>query len=65
MRKTQVSRPQTTCVGWDQCDEGVEVMFCTVDAGTQNLGGHILYTNDTGLSLGAVTWQFFKKLWNK
>ncbi len=55
------SRPQTTCVGWDQCDEGVEVMFCTVDASTQRLGGHILYTNDTGLSLGAVAWPFFKK----
>lgn len=57
------ARPQTTCVGWDQCDEGVEVMFCTVDAGTQPIGGHILYTNDTGLSLGAVAWPFFKKFW--
>lgn len=55
------SRPETVCVGWDQCDEGVEVMFCTVDARTQRLGGHILYTNDTGLSLGAVAWPFFKK----
>lgn len=57
------SRPESTCVKWDQCDEGVEVVFCTVDAHTQNIGGHILYTNDTGLSLGAVTWPFFKKFW--
>lgn len=57
------SRPKTTCVGWDQCDEGVEVMFCTVDASTQRIGGHILYTNDTGLSLGAVAWPFFKQFW--
>lgn len=54
-------RPATTCVTWDQCDEGVEVMFCTVNADTQTLGGHILYTNDTGLSLGATGWAFLKK----
>lgn len=54
-------RPESTCVTWDQCDEGVEVMFCTVNADTQTLGGHILYTNDTGLSLGAAGWAFLKK----
>jgi hypothetical protein len=26
-------------------------------------GGHLLYNNDTGLSLPALAWPFFKKFW--
>jgi hypothetical protein len=43
------------------CDDGVEVKFCTVVASTQPLGGHILYNNDTRLDLSEVAWRFFKK----
>jgi pimeloyl-ACP methyl ester carboxylesterase len=57
------SAPETSCVTWSQCDEGVEVTFCTVAAGTQPLGGHILYNNDTQLNLAEVAWPFFKKFW--
>lgn len=48
----------TSCETWDQCDNGVEVVFCTVptDVGAN---GHILYRNSTKLSLAAVTWQFW------
>ena len=54
------SAPPTTCETWDQCDEGVKVVFCTVSSDKQPVGGHILYFNDTGLSLAAVSWEFFK-----
>lgn len=39
------------------------MIFCTVAAGTQPLGGHILYNNDTQLNLAEVAWPFFKKFW--
>lgn len=55
--------PVTTCRSWTDCDEGVEVVFCTVDASTQPIGGHILYANDSQLALGVVAWNFFKKFW--
>ena len=55
------SAPPTTCEKWDQCDEGVEVVYCTVDADSQIYGGHLLYTNDTGLNLPALAWPFLKK----
>jgi len=55
------SAPVTTCELWDQCDEGVEVVYCTVDADSQIYGGHLLYNNDTGLSLPALAWPFLKK----
>jgi hypothetical protein len=55
--------PASKCVTWTQCDEGVEVVFCTVAASTQPLGGHILYNNDTLLDLSEVAWPFFKKFW--
>lgn len=59
----QSAKPASTCVTWSQCDGGVEVIFCTVAASTQPLGGHILYNNDTQLDLSAVAWPFFKKFW--
>lgn len=55
------ARPESSCVLWDQCDEGVEVVFCTVEAAGQVYGGHLLYTNDTGLNLPALAWPFLKK----
>jgi poly(3-hydroxybutyrate) depolymerase len=55
--------PVTKCRSWTECDEGVEVVFCTVDASTQPIGGHILYANDSQLALGVVGWNFFKKFW--
>jgi poly(3-hydroxybutyrate) depolymerase len=57
------SWPATTCETWSQCDEGVEVTFCTVAADMQPIGGHILYGNDTNLDLAEVAWPFFKKFW--
>ena len=56
-------KPETKCVTWSQCDEGVEVVFCTVAASSQPIGGHILYNNDTLLNLSEVAWPFFKKFW--
>ena len=57
------SAPETDCVTYSQCDNGVEVVFCTVAASSQPLGGHILYNNDTQLDLSAVAWPFLKKFW--
>jgi hypothetical protein len=56
-------RPVTSCKVWSNCDEGVEVQFCTVPGMNQELGGHLLYRNDTSLALGPFAWQFFKKFW--
>jgi pimeloyl-ACP methyl ester carboxylesterase len=55
------SAPETTCEVWNECDEGVEVVHCTVEAADQVYGGHLLYNNDTGLSLPALAWPFLKK----
>jgi poly(3-hydroxybutyrate) depolymerase len=57
------SAPESSCVKWTECDDGVEVVFCTVAASSQPLGGHILYNNDTQLNLAEVAWPFFKKFW--
>lgn len=54
---------QAECIGWDQCDEGVEVVFCSVPGADQQYGGHLLYNNDTGLNLPQVAWPFLKKFW--
>ena len=59
----EASVPATTCEYWSECDDGVEVVFCTVAASSQPIGGHILYANDTHLALGVAAWQFFKKFW--
>jgi hypothetical protein len=56
-------RPEASCQVWTGCDEGVEVQFCTVPGSTQQLGGHLLYRNDTSLALGPLAWQFLKKFW--
>jgi poly(3-hydroxybutyrate) depolymerase len=55
------SLPETKCVSWTECDEGVEVVFCTVPASSQPIGGHILYNNDGNLALAEVAWPFFKR----
>ena len=34
-----------------------------VTRGTQELGGHLLYRNDTSLALGPLAWAFLKKFW--
>ncbi len=52
---------ESTCVQWDECDEGVKVVFCTVSAASQYLGGHLLYTNDTGLNVAVMGWDFLKQ----
>jgi len=56
-------RPVSNCKVWSGCKEGVEVQFCTVAASTQELGGHLLYRNDTSLALGPLAWSFLKKFW--
>ena len=57
------SLPETKCVTWSQCDDGVKVVFCTVPGSLQPLGGHILYTNDGSLDLSEIAWPFFKTFW--
>jgi poly(3-hydroxybutyrate) depolymerase len=59
----QSALPESSCVKWTGCDEGVEVVFCTVSAAMQPIGGHILYHNDTGLQLATIGWSFLKKFW--
>ena len=57
--------PATTCETWDQCDGGVEATYCTVAPDHarhfDTTGGHILYLNDTNLSLAAVAWEYFER----
>jgi poly(3-hydroxybutyrate) depolymerase len=59
----KASVPASKCVKWSDCDGGVEVVFCTVDATGMPLGGHILYNNASQLDLSEVAWPFFKKFW--
>lgn len=59
----KTSLPESSCVTWSQCDNAVEVVFCTISADSQPIGGHILYHNDTGLQLAKVAWGFLKKFW--
>lgn len=56
-------QPESICELWTECDEGAQVMFCTVEAAKQKYGGHLLYTNDTGLHLAALAWPFLKQFW--
>lgn len=51
----------STCDTWEGCDDGGKVTFCTVEGSAQLVGGHILYVNDTRLSLAAVAWDYFKQ----
>jgi poly(3-hydroxybutyrate) depolymerase len=58
----------TICETWDKCDGGVEVMLCRVAPDTENeannqVGGHVLFVNDTKLFVSAITWPFLKKFW--
>jgi poly(3-hydroxybutyrate) depolymerase len=59
----------TTCQVWDQCDGGVQVVFCKVapntDHGASNasLDGHIIYVNNTLLNTPSLAWRFFKSFW--
>lgn len=56
-------RKESSCKVYKDCKPGSEVRFCTVAASTQQLGGHLLYRNDTSLALGPVAWQFLKQFW--
>jgi hypothetical protein len=59
----------TVCKMWDQCDGGVEVVFCEVAANTEHgagneaLDGHIIYENNTILSTPSLAWRFFQRFW--
>ena len=59
----------TTCQIWDQCDSGVEVVFCQVSPGTKHgpsnaaVDGHIIYENNTNLNNASVAWSFFRSHW--
>ncbi len=54
------SAPETRCEVKTGCAGGGTVTYCKVNAGSQPVGGHILYFNDTKLSLAAVSWELFK-----
>lgn len=43
------------CQTFDQCDGGVEVTLCTLDA------GHVLYDNPQGFSVPDVVWATFER----
>jgi hypothetical protein len=47
------------------CDGGSAATFCTVAPDHEHhfdqFGGHVLYFNDTTLSLAAVAWRFFQQ----
>jgi poly(3-hydroxybutyrate) depolymerase len=57
----------TVCTMWDQCDGGVEVVFCEVapndEHGNPGLDGHIIYENNTLLNTPSLAWRFFKRFW--
>jgi polyhydroxybutyrate depolymerase len=53
--------PASTCQTWSECDGGTKVNFCTVNGASQPAGGHVLYWNDTHLSIAAATWDFWKQ----
>jgi poly(3-hydroxybutyrate) depolymerase len=57
----RASSPVSTCQTWEGCDHGGKVTFCSVEGSAQLVGGHILYVNDTRLSLAAVAWDYFKQ----
>jgi polyhydroxybutyrate depolymerase len=60
LAKCTETAPVTTCQSWTNCDRGAPVVFCSVPGDNQPVGGHVLYFNDTRLSLAAVAWDFFK-----
>ncbi len=60
---TQVvlQRGNSRCVEFPGC-VGTRVQFCSVDGAGQLLGGHVLYTNNDGLNLAQIAWDFFEAL---
>ncbi len=58
----------TVCKRWYNCDRGVEVVFCDVAPGTSHGAGneavdaHVLYYNNSHLSLPSLAWRFFKSM---
>lgn len=59
----------TVCKRWDQCKDGVAVVFCDVAPSTLHgadnaaVDAHILYGNATSLNTPSVAWRFFKSFW--
>jgi poly(3-hydroxybutyrate) depolymerase len=59
----------TTCKVWDECDEGVKVVFCDVAPNTEHgqsnaaTDAHIIYENNTILNTPSLAWRFFKSFW--
>jgi poly(3-hydroxybutyrate) depolymerase len=61
----------TVCQMWDQCDGGVEVVFCDVAPGTihadrnnPNINdAHIIYGNASHLNTPSIAWRFFQRHW--
>lgn len=59
----------TVCKIWDECDEGVKVVWCDVSPNTEHgesnasLDAHILYENDSILNTPSLAWYFFKMFW--
>jgi len=59
----------TTCKVWDECDEGVKVVFCDVSPNTEHgssnaaTDAHIIYENNTILNTPSLAWRFFKSFW--
>jgi poly(3-hydroxybutyrate) depolymerase len=59
----------TTCKIWDQCDDGVKVVFCDVAPNTEHgesnaaTDAHIIYENNTILNTPSLAWRFFKSFW--
>jgi poly(3-hydroxybutyrate) depolymerase len=61
----------TVCQMWDQCDDGVEVVFCEVSPGTIHADrnnpsindAHIIYGNASHLNTPSIAWRFFKRHW--
>jgi poly(3-hydroxybutyrate) depolymerase len=64
---TSVMIEPTECVFWDQCDGGVQVVWCEVAPNTEHgpenasLDAHIIYENNTLLNMASVAWSFFKQ----
>jgi hypothetical protein len=59
----------TECKIWDECDEGVKVVWCDVAPNTEHgqsnaaLDAHIIYENETILNTPSLAWYFFKLFW--
>ncbi|MBN1655007.1 MAG: hypothetical protein JXA30_14655 [Deltaproteobacteria bacterium] len=66
---TSAAIEPTVCTEWDQCDEGVKVVFCEVAPNTEHgaanaaTDAHIIYENNTILNTPSLAWRFFKQFW--